>query len=151
MKKTAVLSVVCGGLLLTSLAGCASYQKEAAVMSVGGTSVNTYVAADLDLENAKPVTATVETKTVLGFIPLVKNGNKTLKSVNRYKGLSKRESQALYRAKEAAGVDVILEPEFEKEKHCWFFGAYRTSKTVVKGWGVKVKGFVRDTHGYPNR
>ena len=37
-------------------------------------------------------------------------------------------------------VDLILDPEFESEKHRFFFGAIRNGKTTVTGWGVKVKG-----------
>ncbi len=111
-----------------------------------GSSLNTYVEADIDYSSAKKVEATVNTRTLLGIIQLERNGNKTLRSANRYKGLTKRQSQALYRAKENSGFDIILEPEFESEKHCWFFGAYRTSKTKVKGWGVNVKGIKEDTH-----
>ncbi len=120
-------------------------------MSFGSNNINTYVEADLDYVNAKKVEGSVNTSTLFGFIQLKRNGNKTLKSVNRYKGLSKSESQALYRAKENADVDVILEPEFETEKHSWFFGAFRESSTKVKGWGVNIKGIKKDEHGIPNR
>ena len=120
-------------------------------MTLGNNCINTYVEADLDYANAKKVEAAVNTATLFGFIQLESNANKTLKSVNRYKGLTKREAQALYRAKENADVDIILEPEFETEKHSWFFGAYRTSSTKVKGWGVNMKGIQKDQHGLPNR
>ena len=120
-------------------------------MSLGNNNINTYVEADLDYANAKKVEGIVNTATLFGFIALERNGNKLLKSANRYKGLSKRESQALYRAKENSQVDVILEPEFESEKHSWFFGAYKTSVTKVKGWGVNIKGIKEDKRGVPNR
>lgn len=145
-----IMSAMCAGVLLASLTSCASYQKEAAIMSLGNNHINTYVEADLDYANARKVEGTVNTKTLFGFIQLERNGNKLLKSANRYKGLSKRESQALYRAKESSSVDVILEPEFESEKHKWFFGAYTTTSTKVKGWGVNIKGIKRDQHGIPN-
>lgn len=134
-------------MLMTS---CASYQHTAPVMAIGGNNINTYVEADLDYDNAKKVSAEVESKTLLGFISLTRNGNKTVKSNNRYKGLSKSEAQALYRAKTNADVDMILEPEFENESHSWFFGAYKTKKTVVKGWGINVKGIKEDTRGIGN-
>lgn len=120
-------------------------------MGLGNNNINTYVEADLDYANAKKVQGSVNTATLFGIIQLERNGNKTLKSTNRYKGLTKRESQALYRAKENAEVDIILEPEFECEKHSWFFGAYKTSSTRVKGWGVNIKGIREDKHGVPNR
>ena len=126
MKKLSFLTAICAGLLLVSFTSCASYQNEAAVMSLG-SNLNTYVEAEIDYASAKKVEATVNTATLLGFIQLERNGNKTLRSANRYKGLTKRQSQALYRAKENSGVDIILEPEFESERHSWFFGAYRTS------------------------
>lgn len=111
-----------------------------------GNHLNTYVEADIDYASAKPVQASVNTATLFGFIQLERNGKKYLNSANRYKGLTKRQSQALYRAKENSGVDLILEPEFESEKHSWFFGAYRTTSTKVKGWGVNIKGIKEDTH-----
>ena len=151
MKKLSFLTAMCAGLLAMSFTSCATYQKEAAIMSLGNNNINTYVEADLDYANAKKVQASVNTATLFGFIQLERNGNKTLKSANRYKGLTKREAQALYRAKENSGVDIILEPEFETEKHRWFFGAYRTSSTKVKGWGVNIKGIQKDQHGIPNR
>lgn len=139
------------GLGAILLASCASYQKTAPIMSVQSNNINTYVAADLDYENAKKVEATIKTKTALWIIPLIKNGNKTIKSSNRYNSLSKTESQALYLAKEKSGADIILEPEFEKERHSWFFGIYRTTTTKVKGWGVNVKGIKEDVnHGVAN-
>ena len=119
-------------------------------MGIGGNSINTYVAADLDFTGAKKVQASVNTATLFGFIQLERNGNKKLKSANRYKGLTKSERQALYRAKENADVDIILDPEFETESHSWFFGAYRKTSTKVKGWGVNVKGIKEDNHGVPN-
>ena len=66
-------------------------------------------------------------------------------------GLKLCGAQFLYRAKENANVDIILEPEFETEKHSWFLGLYRTSSTKVKGWGVNIKGIKYDQHGTPNR
>lgn len=107
--------------------------------------INTYVEADLDYAGVKKVEGVVETKTFLG-IPLIRNGNKTLKSTSRYGRLNKRESQALYRAKESSGVDIILEPEFETEKHSYFFGAFKRSKTTVTGWGLNIKGIKEDKH-----
>lgn len=142
MKKNVVLGAFVASLLVTS---CASYEKTAPVMGINSNSIKTYVEADLDYANAKKVEGTVETSSFLG-IPLVHNGCKLLKSSNRYKGLDKREAQALYRAKESSNVDIILEPEFEKEKHSYFFGAYKTSTIKVKGWGVNIKGIKKDTH-----
>lgn len=151
MKKTSLIAAGFAALFVFGFSSCASYQKEAAIMSIGNNNINTYVEADLDYAGAKKVQGTVNTATLFGFIQLERNGNKTLKSANRYKGLNKREAQALYRAKENADVDIILEPEFETEKHSWFFGAFRKSSTKVKGWGVNIKGIKKDQHGVPNR
>ena len=146
MKKTIGLL----GVSMMLLASCATYQKTAPVMGVQSNNINTYVAADLDYANAKKVEATINTKTALWFIALIKNGNKTFKSSNRYSGLSKQESQALYLAKEQSNVDIILEPEFEKESHSWFFGIVKTCSTKVKGWGINVKGIKEDGNRVPN-
>lgn len=143
-------------LILTALAfpffvsSCASYQKTAPIMGVSSNNINTYFAADVDYNSVQRVEGLVETQTLFGFIQFTVNGNKTLKSSNRYKGIDKREAQALYRAKESSNADIIIDPEFEKESHKYFFGAYRTTKTKVKGWGVNIKGIKEDTRGVIN-
>ena len=141
MKTNVFFCVLVSGLLLTS---CASYRITAPVVGFGGNKVNAYAEADIDYSSAKKVSATVETSYIFG-IPAIKNGNKTLKS-STYFGLSKRESQALYRAKVNSDVDLILDPEFETEKHKYFFGLISRGKTTVTGWGVKVKGIKEDKH-----
>lgn len=145
MKKLSFLSAICAGLLMSGISSCASYQKEAAVMSMD-SHLNTYLEADVDYSSTKPIQATVNTATLFGFIQLKRNGHKYFHSANRYKGLTKRQSQALYRAKEDSGADIIAEPEFEMEKHSWFFGAYTKTSTKVKGWGLKVNGIKEDKH-----
>lgn len=149
MKKNIGL-VIMALMTVMFVTSCASYQKSAPIMGIGSNNINTYVEAELDYAGAKKVAGEVETKTLFGFIHLKKNGNKTLKSTNRYRYLDKREAQALYIAKENADVDIILEPEFEKEKHSYFFGLYKTTKTKVQGWGVKIKGLKEDRRGIPN-
>ena len=126
MKKTNVFIAACAAALLSS---CASYQQTAPVMAIGGNNIITNVAAELDYKSVKRIEGTVETQTLFGF-NLIRNANKTLKNNNRYRGLNKRESQALYKAKTEAGVDIILEPEFETEKHSWFLGAYKTVSMI---------------------
>ena len=139
--KTKLFSLLVSGLVFAS---CASYRITAPVIGFGGNKVNAYAEADIDYSSAKKVSATVETSYVFG-IPTVKNGNKTLKSKSYY-GLSKREAQALYRAKVNSDVDMILDPEFETEKHKYLFGLINNGKTTVTGWGVKVKGIKEDKH-----
>ena len=136
MRKTFYCLALFGGLLL---AGCASYQKTAPLQGMNSNTVSTYAEADIDYSSAKKVSGTIETKKIFGF-NTIRNGNKTLKSSNHYGRLSKREAQALYKAKESADVDLILDPEFETEKHSYFFGLIRNSTTKVTGWGVKIKG-----------
>ena len=134
------------------LASCATYQKSGPVMGVQSGSINTYVAADFDYANAKRVEGTVETKTLFGFIPLVKNGKRYYTASNFYgKSLNKNEQRALYRAKESGKVDVILEPNFETESHCYCFGLFKSKKVKVSGWGMNYKGLKEDTHGVVNR
>jgi len=144
------MAVIGAAVLTLNLSSCASYQKQATIMGLGGNNINTYVSADLDYANVKKVSAIVNSRTALGFIELERNGKKFLSSSNRYKGLTKPEKQALYRAKENANVDIILDSEFETEKHSWFFGAYKTKTTKVTGWGINVKGVKEDKHGNPN-
>lgn len=131
---------LCLAALTVSLfCSCASYRTSAPLQSISSNEISTYAEADIDYSTAKKVTATIETSSIFG-IPTISNGNKTLKSSNHYRGLSKRESQALYRAKKEYGVDMILDPEFESEKHSYFLGLVKRGKTTVNGWGVKVKG-----------
>lgn len=126
-----------------SMQSCASYTNGAAVKTMSGNLI-TNVAADIDYNSQKRVSATVESKKLFGFISLSRNGNKQLNTTNAYRGLSKAEKQALYRAKENSGADLIIEPEFTTENHSWFFGAYTTKKVSVNGWGVKMKGIKED-------
>lgn len=130
-----------GFAVLTAMVfcSCASYRISAPLQSISSNEISTYAEADIDYSTAKKVTATIETASVFG-ISTISNGNKTLKSSNHYRGLTKREAQALYKAKKESGVDMILDPEFETEKHSFFFGAIRNGKTTVTGWGVKIKG-----------
>ena len=136
MKKAFYCLTLFGGFLF---AGCASYQKTAPLQGINSNTISTYAEADIDYSSAKKVSGTIETNTVFGF-NTIRNGNKTLNSSNHYGRLSKREAQALYRAKESADVDLILDPEFEYEKHSYFLGLIRKSTTKVTGWGVKIKG-----------
>ena len=143
-------SLLVAGVAVLAFSSCAHYTVDSPVMGIASNSINTYVTADLDYKNAKQISADVETKTLFGFISLSRNGDKQLTNTNRYKGLSKPERQALYRAKTNNNVDIILEPEFTVEKHSWFFGAYKTRKVNVKGWGVNMKGIKEDPHGITN-
>lgn len=150
MKKSFFVGMGVALVAALCLSSCAGYTSSAPVMSMTN-GVNTYVEADLDYNNAKRVEGYVETKTLFGFIQLVRNGNRTLNNTTRYRGLSRSERQALYRAKESGRVDIIVEPEFEKEKHSWFFGAYKTTKTKATGWGLNVRGLKNDEHGNRNQ
>lgn len=146
MKKS-ILGIAIISILMTS---CATYEKSGPIMGVQSTNVNTYVAADFDYDNAKRIDGKVVTKTLFGIIPLVRNGKRYYTSSNAYKGLSKTEQQALYRAKEGGNVDVIMEPNFTKESHTYLFGLYRTSKTEVSAWGLNYKGLKEDPNGHIN-
>lgn len=133
-----------------ALASCASYTSDAPLMGISNNSINTYVAADLDYDNAKKVSGEIESKTLFFFIPLQHNGNKQLKNANRYRGMSKAMRQALYNAKESSDVDIIMEPEFKTEKHSYLFGLYKRQKVTVEGWGVNMKGLKEDKNGLVN-
>jgi hypothetical protein len=128
------------GIALFTLSSCAYYSQTAPVAGIDPNGIKVNVVADLDMENAKTVTATVKTKKLFGFINLVFNKRKYIRSP-RYRGFSESEGLALYRAKNDADVDVILDPEFECEKHSWFFGVYKTRTTTLRGLGVNIKGY----------
>lgn len=143
MKKSIILIE---SLVLILTASCASYNKTTPMLGVNSNNINTYVAADLDYQNAQKVEGTVEYEKLLWIIPLKRNGNKTVSSSNRYKGLSNLESKALYKALENSKADIIVEPQFEKEHHSWFFGIYQKGSAKAKGWGVKINGLKEDTN-----
>lgn len=144
-----VKNLVAASLFTLGFASCAHYTADAPLMGIANNSINTYVKADLDYNGAKKVNAEVETKTLLAIFKLSRNGDKQLTNPNRYKSLTKPERQALYRAKMNNNVDIIMEPEFTTEKHSYFFGAYKTRKVSVTGWGVNMKGIKEDSN--PNR
>ena len=130
-----------------ALSSCASYKTSAPVLPVTGT-VATHVAADIDYSSAKRVQGSVQDRRLFWIIPLNFNKETLLYSSSPYfRWLSTPERMALYRAKENNQVDMILDPEIDSEKHSWFFGIYRTSKTTAKGWGVTLKGLKEDTYG----
>jgi hypothetical protein len=137
MKKTLLGFAV--AIAIISFSSCASYTTTAPMQRISDNAISTYAEADIDYSTAKKVTATIETASVFG-ISTISNGNKTLRSSNHYRGLTKREAQALYKAKKDYDVDMILDPEFVYERHRFFFGLIKNGKTTVTGWGVKVKG-----------
>lgn len=95
----------------------------------------------MDYDNVKKIKGSATTKRVLWIFNHTTNGNKKLSTSNRYKGLSKTESVALYRAKTAADVDLVLEPQFEVETKSYFFGIYKRTQVNVVGWGANIKSF----------
>ena len=128
------------GLCVILMSSCAFYEKTSPILGYEDNNIKTNVTADLDVTNAKKVSENIETQTLFGFIQLQHNGHQYLKSSNRYGSLSKSESQVLYKAKQDSGADIILDPQFTSEKHSWFFGMYKTTKTTVDGWAEKVNG-----------
>lgn len=140
-----IKNILAAGLFAMLSASCAHYTTDAPIMGIANNSINTYVQADIDYKGAKKVSGEVETKILFGVFRLSRNGDKQLTNLNRYRALTKMERQALYRAKENNNVDIIMEPEFSTEKHSWFFGAYKTRKVSVEGWGVNMKGIKEDT------
>ena len=148
IKTTKMMKKIFNIALLTTIVllfntSCASWKQTGPVMTIKGNNINTYVAADLDYENAKRVEATMSFRSFCG-ISTKKNGNKTFHSSTRYKWLTKQEAKVLYKAKQEAGVDIILDPEFSVERHSYFFGLSVRKKITVKGWGVNIKGIKED-------
>ena len=137
--------------VVTCLASCTSVRQTSPILAIGGNNITTNVKAVIDYDNVKRVQGSASTTRVLWIFKHTPNGGKKISANNRYRGLGNTENVALFRAKKSADVDLILEPEFETEKHSWFFGAYKKSSTKVKGWGVNIKGIKQDTHGVPNR
>lgn len=128
------------GIALLAIASCASYTQTAPLVGISTNDIKVNVVADLDMANAKTVAATVTARKLFWIIPLSRNGQKVIRNP-RYGSLSKLEGLALYQAKKDAGVDVILDPEFETERHSWFFGIYKYSRASIRGYGVKIKNY----------
>lgn len=136
LLKTMILSAV-----VFMAASCTSVKQTAPVMAIGGNNIATNVEADLDYNGIKKIQGTVTTTRVLWIFSHTPNGNKKLKSNNKYKGMTNTEAAALYRAKTAADVDVVLEPEFEVETKSYFLGIFKKTKVKATGWGANIKGF----------
>ncbi len=137
MKKISLFVVALFAIMLTS---CASYQQTGAVEE-SCISMSTDLEMVLDLDNVVPVTATVKTTKNFGFKSsdyktVLDDGTSSL-----FGGTSTIKRRALAKAKEAAGVDVILEPQYKIEKHSYFFGLFGSETCTVTGFGAKVKGF----------
>lgn len=139
MKK--FMNLVLCSVVVFLAASCSSVKQTAPVMAIGSNNIVTNVKADLDYEGVKKIQGNATTHRILWIFSRTNNGSKTIKSNNRYKGLNKTESTALYRAKTAADVDIVLEPQFETETKSYFFGIYKRTKVNATGWGANIKGF----------
>lgn len=131
---------------IMALTSCTSVKQTAPVMGIAGNNIVTNVKADLDYNNVKKIKGSATTNRILWIFNHTVNGNKKLSTNNRYKGLSQTESVALYRAKTAADVDVVLEPQFEVETKSYFFGIYKRTQVNVVGWGANIKSFKDGSH-----
>lgn len=148
MKKLINL-IVCAVVLLAA-SSCTSVRETTPVMAIGTNNIVTNVKADLDYAGVKKIQGSATTNRILWIFSHTPNGNKQLKANNKYKGLGKTESVALYRAKKSADVDVVLEPEFETETHTYFLGIFKKTKVNVTGWGANIKGFKEGQEGEQN-
>lgn len=128
-------------MVLALVSSCSSTKQTAPVMAIGGNNIITSVKADLDYEHTKKIKGSATNHRVLWIFSHTPGGSKSIKSNNRYKGLNKTEATALYRAKNASEVDVILEPEFETVTKSYFFGIYKKVEVMMSGWGANIKGF----------
>lgn len=139
MKK--IIKLFVAVLIVAAVSSCTTVKQTAPVMAIGGNNIVTNVKADLDYKGVKKINGNATTHRVLWIFSHTANGNKQLKSNNKYKGLNKTESVALYRAKVAGDVDMVLEPEFETEVKSYFFGIYKKTDVKMTGWGANIKGF----------
>lgn len=122
-------------------ASCSSVKQTAPVMAIGGNNITTNVKADIDYDGVKKIQGSASTTRILWIFKHTPNGGKKISANNRYRGLSNTENVALYRAKQSADVDIVLEPEFETQTKSYFFGIYKKTDVKVKGWGANIKGF----------
>lgn len=145
--KHIVFKVMALCMLVVLATGCTSVRQTAPVMAIGGNNIISNVKADIDYKNVEKITGDAVNHRVLWIFNHTPNGNKQLKANNKYKGLNKCESVALYRAKAGANVDMVLEPQFETETNSYFFGIYKKTQVHMTGWGANIKGF---SDGTPN-
>lgn len=118
-----------------------SHTATAPVMAIGSNNIITNVKADLDYDHVQKISGEATINRVLWIFKHTPKGGAQLSANNKYKGLNATQSTALYRAKTAAGVDVILEPEFTTETKSYFLGIFKKTKVKCTGWGVNIKGF----------
>ena len=110
-------------------------------MAIGGNNIVTNVKADIDYDGVKKISGEATSHRILWIFSYTPNGSKKIKANNRYKGLNGTEGTALYRAKNSADVDLVLEPEFQTESKTYFLGIYKRTKVKATGWGANIKGF----------
>lgn len=139
MKKLFKLLAI--AIVMVMAVSCTSVRSTAPVMAVGSNNIITNVKADLDYAGIKKINGEATTHRVLWIFGHTPGGNKQITANNKYKGLNKAERTALYRAKNAGDVDMVLEPEFDTETKSYFFGIYKKTKVKVKAWGANIKGF----------
>ena len=139
MKK--FIKMISVAAMVVLFASCTSVKETAPVMAIGGNNIHTNIKADIDYKGVKKISGSATTTRVLWIFNHTANGNKQIKANNKYKGLNKAEAVALYRAKNGADVDMVLEPEFETETKSYFFGIFKRTKVNMTGWGANIKGF----------
>ena len=124
------------------MASCGtSHTATAPVMAIGSNNIITNVKADLDYNNIKKIEGEATINRILWIFNYTPKGAAQLQANNKYKGLNKTQSTALYRAKTNAGVDVVLEPEFVTETKSYFLGIFKKTKVKIVGWGANISGF----------
>lgn len=127
--------------MVIGLASCSSVKQTAPIMAIGGNNITTTVKADIDYDGVKKIQGSASTTRVLWIFKHTPNGGKKISANNRYRGLNNTENVALYRAKQSADVDLVLEPQFETQTKSYFFGIYKKTDVKVVGWGANIKGF----------
>ena len=128
--------------LLGVMTSCGTSKTATApIMAIGSNNIITNVKADLDYNNIKKIEGEATVNRILWIFSHTPKGAAQLQSNNKYKGLNKTQTTALYRAKTAANVDVVLEPEFTTETKSYFFGIFKKTKVKMTGWGANIKGF----------
>ena len=134
MKTKKLLTILGLSFILMS---CANYNQTAPVLSYQGT-LTDLVKPVLDLSSGKDISATESTESICG---LTFGGSKKTFSSDNYRGLTKYESRAMYKVLTESGYDMIINPQFYTESHCYLFGFYQTKQVKVTGFGVKIKGY----------
>ena len=134
--KHFLFSLICV-ISVLAFSSCASYRTSAPIVGYDSYGIRADVQAELDPASLKDVSVTMKKNYIFWIIPMNFSKDKTLLSANHYPIASNPfsligdlQGKALYKAKINNSADLILNPEFEIERHSWFLGFLRKNSVT---------------------